>query len=266
MPQADQAREHLTDYERAVCYYTIPRVVHPVTYGLIAAYALCLSEAIAVLVIGLVINNATWTTAGTVALFAIIVFGLAVFMLRALLNEVRQKRAIAIAHSTPDAADDLGDLPDPFDDHILLVRPQAIAWGKLVPVTSNDDSIAYFLDSAPDHGWWKLASAEDEEIMRVRAAHAPWYLRWLPGAPTRLTVEKDTREVGTITRHLGLTSTYVEVESTADTPVTYHVRAFGIYADEKLVGRIYALREAYYLDLRKDHVNDALLGYFITLE
>ena len=45
-------KEHLNDFERAICYYTLPRVARPVTFGLIAAYVLCLAEAFAVFVYG----------------------------------------------------------------------------------------------------------------------------------------------------------------------------------------------------------------------
>jgi len=49
----------ISDYERAVCYYTLPRVTSRVTLALVIAYAVCVFEALGALCIGVLFDNRT---------------------------------------------------------------------------------------------------------------------------------------------------------------------------------------------------------------
>ena len=54
----------MTPYERAVCYYTLPKVIHPITLGLIWVYALCVIEAVGAFSYGVYTGDMDWTMAG----------------------------------------------------------------------------------------------------------------------------------------------------------------------------------------------------------
>lgn len=90
----------ITDYERAVCYYTLPKVITPVTIGLLSAYALCVIEAVAALAYGLYVGNRTWTLSGFYCLIGIIVFGMLAFTVRALWGDWRRRAALSIAYAS----------------------------------------------------------------------------------------------------------------------------------------------------------------------
>ena len=123
MARIDLPPERLSDYERAICYYTVPKISHPVTFGLIVVYCVCVFEALGALIYGLLENNGPVTQGGVVALIAIVVFGIVAFMVRAFLNEIRLRKALGVARRAPEAIGDIDDVPNPFATHRLLRRP-----------------------------------------------------------------------------------------------------------------------------------------------
>ena len=127
--------ERLSDYERAICYYTLPRISYPVTFGLIVAYAVCLLEAFAAVIYGLLWDHAAFAKGGAAALGAIVVFGVVVFTARALLNEIRMRRALAVARGVPDAVADIKDIPSPgiFCCVIRCTRPATCSRARTTP-------------------------------------------------------------------------------------------------------------------------------------
>jgi hypothetical protein len=264
MPTAELPRDHLTDYERAICYFTLPNVVYPINSGIIVAYAVCVFEAAGALVIGLVLQNPAWMLAGAAALWGIVLFGLVVFTGRALLSELRRQRALAQAHGVPNAHDDADDLPDPFAGHILLRHPAATR-GKLYSCTAPGDTIQYFVDSAPGGRWWKIRSPHDIDVCEVRASH-PWW-RWATGlsTPRQLSVRCGDLEVAAVLPILSLSGPAVSVRCYLPEPREYQIRQFGIFHQDRLVGRIYWLRQSCYLDLEENHLHPGILAYYVTL-
>ena len=167
MARVDMTPERLSDYERAVCYYTLPRVIHPVTFSLVVVYTICLLEALGVLTYGLLWNKDFITRIGAIALAGIVVLGIVAFTLRALKNEMTQRRLLAMAHGAPDAESNAQDVPDPFTDHILLRHPLHNR-GDLFPCTDNDGELVYFVESAGSSPWWRVRDAQDNEVIRVQ--------------------------------------------------------------------------------------------------
>ena len=90
-------REHLSDYERVVCYHTLPRTSHPLTLGLIVAYAVCLLEAVAAIGVGVYLEKPLWLRTGAACIVGLILFGIVVFTIRAFLSELRSRKALAAA-------------------------------------------------------------------------------------------------------------------------------------------------------------------------
>jgi len=258
-----QQQDHLSDYERAVCYYTLPRVTHPITYGLIAAYALCLFEALAAIVYGLWFDHDLVLRIGTIAFAALIAFGLVVFTVRAFLSEVRQRRALAQARGVPDALREAADLPDPFATHLLLKRPTHTD-GAIFACTDEHAAIAYRIEATPENASWTIMSADGEEVCRVKAVRRVTSFTFGQNLPGQLNIYRQDTEIGQIIRRFSFTENITDIRVLAPEPSQYQVRQQAIYRESRLVGRIYALRGAYYLDLRRDALHEAILAYFIA--
>ncbi len=79
MSKSTSSEDRLTAYERAVCYYSLPRQKHPVTFVLIVAYGVCFLEALGALIYGCVSGAEVWRRWGTITLVASIIFGIAAF-------------------------------------------------------------------------------------------------------------------------------------------------------------------------------------------
>ncbi len=262
MAQAELPKDHLTDYERAICYFTLPRVVAPITYGLIVAYAVCLFEAFGALVIGVLLKNSTWTTAGIGAVTAIVLLGVIAFYGRAVRNEVRRRKVLALAKGVPDAGD-AEDSPDPFANHVLLKHP-VNAQGSLFCCTEENSTIRYFVEYDGHSRAWNVRTAQDEEACRVIIHGGSRSFLFGSGVLNNLSVEKDGTEVAHIASRFSLTEPATEIRCLAPEAHQYLVRRDGVHHEGRLVGRIYELRRTYYLDVEEEHLNEGVLGYFVS--
>ena len=253
----------ITPYERAICYYTLPKVNHPVTLGLIAIYALCVLEALGAFSYGIAARDATWTTAGSYAFAGIVAFGLATFFVRALLNDVRERKALAEARHAP-MMTPAEDLPDPFAEHILLKHP-AHARGSLFECTAGDDSVRFQIESRAACREWLLQTPDASKHIHVQVLRGVRSFSFSMNRPALMAVYQGDQEIARIRRHGGLTETQIEITSETLSPKQILVRNRGIYVGGALRGRLYTLRGNDYLDIHRDAMNDALLGYFATL-
>jgi hypothetical protein len=263
MAQVDLPPQRLSEYERALCYYTLPRITYPVAFGLIVAYAVIVLESLAILSYGLMFDNTVYAQIGVVAFAAVTVLGMVIFLGRALLNEIRMRKALAVAKTIPDAISDVEDIPDPFQDHLLLRHPLHTR-GDLFPCTDNEGNIAYFVESAAGGPWWKIKFPQDNEVLRVRVEQGSASFTFGGNVPARLSVYKDTEELGRIRRRVSFTAPVITVEC-RHPDATYTVQRGNIFREKELVGRIYYLHNSLYLDIRKDAMHPAILGLFITM-
>jgi len=265
MSDRDNTRAHLSEYERAVCYYTLPKVVHPVSLGLLGAYALCVFEALLAMTYGIVAGNMTFTTVGSYSFAAIVAFGIVVFFVRALVNDIRRRKLLAEAEGAPNpvvAAS--GDIPNPFAEHLLL-RHSLSQRGKLHACGTEDHTLEFIVEHSPGGGVWIVRAADGRELFQVRALAGVRSFSFGRGGPARMAVYRDEVEIASIVRHPGWTENSVEIAGETLRPAQVTVRNRGVYVQGKLVGRIYELRGSDYLDVHRSAFNDGLLGYFITL-
>lgn len=264
MVKVETPPERLSDYERAMIYHTLPRLVHPVTFGLIVAYTLCLAEAIGLLVYGLVADSLFLARLGSYAVFAIVVLGVVMFLARALTNEFRTRRLLAGARLVPDA-DTPDGWPDPFEDHILL-RHASWAPGDLFPCINNDGDIVYFVETDPQQPLYRVKDPHDNELLRIQVLSGA--VSFLIGGPDpcHVAIYKHDTLVARITRRFNLATPTHQIECLLPAPRKFRIRHGGIYNAGKLVGRVYHLRQGTYLDIRKDAFNDGILGWFVTLK
>lgn len=253
----------ITPYERAVCYYTLPKVIHPITLGLIWMYALCVVEAVAAFAYGVYSGDMDWTTAGSYSFAGIVAFGVVVFFVRALLNDVRQRKALAEARNSP-MLTPAEDVPDPFAEYVLLKHP-AHAQGSLFECATGDDSLHYVVEHHPHSREWIVRAANGTELFRVKVLRGVRSFSFSMDRPRLMAVVKGGQEIARIRRRGGLGASSTEITSEVLSPKAVLVKNRGIYVNNALRGRIYALRGDDYLDVHRETLNDALLGYFVTI-
>lgn len=256
--------ERPTDYERAICYYALPRVVNPITFGIVIAYAVCVFEASAALIYGLVVRSPEWIAGGAWALAGIMIFGITVFMGRAFLNELRQRRMLAAARGVPNAPCDIPEVPDPFGEHALFRHPDAGRGGFLESL-EGDSALRYPLERMTGPEGWRLSSPEGAEICNVVLLSRASSFMLSMGVPSRLLVRQGETPVAHITRRFSFTRIEVEICIDDSTGGVYRVRDQAILLDRKVVGRLYELRRSLYLDIERAHAHPAILGFFATL-
>ncbi|MBI4557076.1 MAG: hypothetical protein HY706_05775 [Candidatus Hydrogenedentes bacterium] len=257
-------QEHISDFERAVCYFTLPRTVSSVTPAIVIVFAVILLEALGALVYGVVQQNPVWMKAGTGALAATVVFGLATFMIRGLLNEVRRNRALLEAQKLPEAQAPPQDLPDPFAGHTLLRRARNAGRDAFV-CTNNRGEVVYKVARVPYHKVLTLSDAQDKEILRAEIKGVKRSFLLLEGLPSRLDVYVNDECVARIKGRFNLNVPILEITCSRPAPAKYAFRENGIYRERRLVGRIYELRGRLYLDIESAELNEGILALFIGM-
>jgi hypothetical protein len=83
--------------------------------------------------------------------------------------------------------------------------------------------------------------------------------------PARLGVYRHGQEIARIVRGFGILRPPVSISRMSSPEITYAVRDFGIYLEGALIGRIYFLRNTYYLDMQRARFNEGVLAYFVTV-
>lgn len=258
------ASDHISDFERAICYYTLPRVTTPFTLALVVAYLVCLLEALAALAIGFFLGNVTWTRVGVAASTGIIVLGVIIFFARAILNEIRQRKALAVAEGVPDASDDVDDLPDPFANHMLL-RYSRVDTEVVFEVTNSQGNLEYRVEGGGRRHTWKVRDPRDEEIFTVRATRGLSSFSLEKGLPNDLVVFEGDEETAHIARRFSWTVPRIDVACRKPQEDSFVIRRNSIFHDDRLVGRIYFLRGFIYLDVESAWFHNALLAYFVAI-
>lgn len=260
-----EPRESISDYERAVCYYTLPRTTSPVNLALIFVYALCLIEAVAALVYGLATDNETWTTVGTVCLGGIVLLGVVAFTVRAFQNELRRRRALAEAERTPEPHDVAIDVPDPFAAHLLLVRPLEKADEYHFPITDREGRPVYVVHLENDRRYRRVTDPEGHEVLR---AHIAWRTGsfMLEGMlPRSADIFAGETQIGRFRRRFALGASVVDLECRGSQAARYTLRDGGLFRGNLLVGRIYVLRDQLFLDVERGDCTNVLLALFACL-
>lgn len=263
MARIEMANERLSDYERAICYFSLPRISNPVSLVLVVIYGTFLVEAAAVLAWGVAADHPLLKKVGAVALGGVILVGIIAFLTRGLLHEIRRRRALAVAEDVPDTVAGVDEIPDPFENHLLLRHPLHRR-GDLFPCTDQNGNLMYFVESAPSSSWWKIKDPQDNELLRVRAQGNGNFSLSGP-LPMLLDVYKGNDHVAQIHRRFTFTRPTVHVHCLVPQPKRYTVFEGGIYRDKKLVGRIYYLHHSLYLDMEEAEFDDAILALFVTM-
>ncbi len=272
MTQSNQSMDHLSPYERAVCYYSLPHVISPLTYGIIIAYTVCVVEALVALVIGVLLDHKMWINVGVGALVALVVFGIVIFTARAFLNEFRQRRflkearnAMSADNLSADSGSDPDGIPDPFEAHRLF-------WCNCYHATqifersNTDEKVCYLVDNWKQSFRWKVMEAGGDDLFSIIGSGRPHSFLYGNGLPAQIDVLKDNKIIAHIRQRFNIKTPYTEILDTEkpDSHIQYHIRRDGIYCDGALVGRIYNLKGNSYLDIHSDSFSCGILAYFVS--
>ena len=257
-------REPLTAYERAVCYYTLPRILPSVTVGMIAAYAVCLLEAFGALSYGLIVRDDNITRIGAWALAGIVLLGIIAFFFRTLIGEIRRRRLLAEARGLPNPADDSADLPDPFAEHVLLRCPFSHR-GKPLECADSAGHVFYQITNGRGSDWRILCDAHKRELLRLKIENGASSFLLREDTPSLVAMYSGETLVARLRNRFSFGEPMAVLSCLDPEPHEYVIRSHGIYRDHVLVGRFYDLRGYLYLDVHQSACEEAVLGVFATM-
>lgn len=264
MAQDEPGGPPLNPYERAACYYTLPRVAPPLSARFVFIFGGLLGLLLTVLCIVAVFASSVATYAMVMVVMVTALVGIFVAMLQTLINEIRTRRVLYEASTAPQTRTQDDTLPDPFAKHVLLRHP-GNSGGKLSTCTSANDGLEYVLDNARNRALWEVRTPGGEPVLTVQASGGAGSFAFVSGQAGRFVVRVGEKEVARIKD--GGTLLKPQVDVMCHTPVEqlYAIRNGGIFRGERLVGRVYYVHDAHYLDIEREHLNEGILGYFVSL-
>mgnify|MGYP006908256412 CR=1 FL=1 len=262
MPVPDPKTERLTEFERAVCYDTLPHITHPLTFRVVFTYTLVLILAFVAMAYGVRTDIAAWKTWGSIAFAVVVVAGIIGFVYRALFNAVRQRAALVQAQEMPNVESGFDLLPDPFAGHALL-RYYRVADTDAKTVTGNRGETVYAAQRTGAHNW-EIRDPAGELILTVSASRPPRSFSFDWGMPSQYRATRNGDTVAELERPVSFGPGRVEIRN-LKTGETTQFRDGGLYDNEALVGRIYDIRNYLYLDIRQSRLDDATLAFYIAM-
>lgn len=262
---SDPTEEHLTDYERAIYYYSLPRVMQPVPVGVLVIYAFVFLLTFVAMAYGVAIQSMEWVQGGGIALGICIVAGIGTYLSRDFIHELRERTAQAKARSIPDADSQFDEIPDPFGDHLLLRYPIRDG-GAERTIYNNKGQVVYVADIDREGKTLTVKDHQGQEVLSATLDTKQVSFSFETGSsPSRILVEANGEPVGKVQRQSNFGPAHVSIECGSEEPDLYDFRGGGLYSGESLVGRIYEVRQHHYLDVHKNHLRDAILSFFITI-
>lgn len=254
--------DFLSDYERAVCYFTLPKLVYYINPISVFIYFVGVIFAFILTFWGLVVGIQHLLYIGTLALIIITILGFLMFTGRALISELRWRKCLAEAHGSP--SEETLDLPDPFENHELYLIPQKEREKVLFPCVNRAGEIQYFIEEKK-HGWI-VKDTMEKEICAITVKRSWFSIAFTPRAPKVIHVIKDDQQIASIKPKFSFFGSASVVTLLENGKENYWILQSGIFYNRELVGRIYKVRHYLYLDLRKEHFNYGLLAFFISCQ
>jgi len=252
--------DFLSDYERAVCYFTLPKLVYHISPISIFFYFICVLFAFTLTFWGLVLGNSQLSYIGTFTLIVITLLGFIMFTGRALVSEFRWRKCLAEAHSS--TTEESLDLPDPFENHELYLIPSKEKGNVLFPCVNRAGEIQYFIEEKKQG--WIVKDSLEKEICIIKAKRNWFSISFTSRAPKTISVFKDNKKIATIKPKFSFFGSAFIVTLFENGKETYWILQSGIFHKGELIGRIYQVRQYLYLDIKKEHFNIGLLTFFIT--
>ncbi len=264
MTEPDVHEERLTEYERAICYSTIPSVTYPLTFGLIIGYGFIVLASLLLMVYGLNTEHAVWERWGPITFGLTVVVGVVGFLARAVVNQVHERAALSEAEALPNVESSFDELPDPFEGHVLL-RCSRHHEGDTVEITDNRGRTAYVAVRSHGARHWELRDPSGITLLTVEAPRDQHSFAFETGVPRHLIVTRGDQKTAELKRSFNFGTATVDISCTQNGAQDYVFRAGGFYRGDELLGRIYFIRNYGYLDLRKSALNDGNLVLFAAM-
>ena len=264
MTEPDAHEEHLTEYERAICYSTIPSVTRPLTLGLIIAYGLIVLASVFLMAYGINTKHPVWERWGAIAFALTVSVGVVGFLARAVVNQVQERAALSEAEALPNVESGFDDLPDPFAGHVLL-RYSRHHEGEAVDITDNKGRTVYVVLRSHGERHWELRDPSGITLLTVEAPKGQRSFALETGIPRHLIVRREDQKTAELKRRFNFGTATVDISCMENGAQDYVFRAGGFYRGDELLGRIYFIRNYAYLDLRKTALKDGTLVLFAAM-
>jgi hypothetical protein len=253
--------EHLSDYERAVYYHTLPKVIIKIHLGVIGLFTLALVLACIAAIYGVTKENPQWVQSGLIGLAVLIVGGIMTFLYVALKNRLQLEQAQASAKGIPDADSHFDDIPDPFVDHIILSKP--IHPESHFALLDKKGREKYTIEANSKDQSFSVQEIENRTIWTVNTIRKLLSFSFNPNAPSRISILESGNELAwaNLQFNFGAPKTMIRMQNGNKLSVVENA----IYHENKLVGRIYEVRKGAYLDIEKAYLGPGIVGFFVAM-
>jgi len=253
--------EHLSDYERAVYYHTLPKVVIKIHVGVIGMFALALAAAGIFTIFGVSRGNSQWIQSGLIALALLIVGGILAFLYVALKNKLQLAHAQAAAEGMPDADSHFDDIPDPFSNHILLSKP--LRSEPSFSILDRKGTEIFSIEANPNENSFTAHHLEKQSVWTIVTIRKLLSFTFNPNAPSRISVLESGNELAwaSLQFNFGAPKTMIRMQNGNRLDVVENA----VYHDDELVGRIYEARQRTYLDLKSEYLGPGIIGFFVAV-
>ncbi len=253
--------DFLSDYERAVCYFTLPKLVYQINPVSLFIYSVFVIFSFALTFWGLLLGIQKLSYAGTIALVVITLLGFILFTVKSLVGELRWRKCLAEAHGS--TKEETLDFPDPFEKHELYLISLKEKGGALSSCVNRAGEIQYFIE-AKNHGWL-VKDALEKEICTIFIKRSWFSISFTYKKPSVLDVYQNEKKIACIKPRFSFYGSAYLINIYDPQPETYWLIQSGIFHQGELVGRIYQLRKILYLDIQKEHFNLGVLAFLINL-
>lgn len=264
MTTADNEIETLSDFERAIAYFTLPGIRRPIPAWVYAVFTVALIASLVAFVWGLRTDGGALEMIAGIALGIVIVAGMAVFFGHAIRIEIQEREALASAHEMPNAESDFDAALDPFAKHVLLARPWRRGRDE-IPVRDRKGGLVKTLNVDASRSGWTLLGADGAEEFRIRVHDGGVSFSVDSGTARGADAVVQDEVRATVKRRWTWGLDRVLAEQFAPTRRSYAIENGAIHHDGVIVGRVYYIRRTAYLDIEAEHLNEATLTYFLVM-
>lgn len=256
--------DFLSDYERAICYFTLPRISYSVNPVMVFFYALVLLVSFSLLLVGFIYENLLIANIGGFLSVTTAGLGIVVFVGRTVINEYKWGKYLKESTTLPNPSG--VDLPDPFQDHILLCIPMDKRINNFFPCIDRNGEVFYFIEETEEDRKWTIKNSQDVEIGRMEGTPSLFSFVISYKKPLIINVYEGDNLSYVIKPKWSFSGVIFEISDQKKVKgENIIISDTGIFVSKELVGRFYQLRRYYYLDVQKQFFNLALLAFLIYI-
>lgn len=252
----------ITDFERAICYFTLPRLIYRINPWALFIYFVCVIITLTLLFLGIITGIPSLTYTGSISFVVVTIVGIIMFTGRALLNELRWRKCLAEAHGIQNTAE--ADLPDPFEDHTLLLVSSDTRGSLLYPIMNREGEVKYFVEEKEPEKYWIVKDHQENPVCQIQARASLFSFTLSMNKPRVIYVQSQDKCISVIKPKVSFYGDSYILYTKEPSPQQYWVLQSGIFFHGELVGRIYNLRRYTYLDVREDHFSLGMLALLLT--